>query len=108
MKKIIIILCVTLSVLSLILILKYSKIIPKDTQNNLLHINSQDVLEIVLNHQGINDKDCNIISNDFIYEDNIPIYTTIFYYDNVRYEYKTNGYSGDIISIVKLNENTIE
>ena len=108
MKKIIIILGLILSILSLTLILKYNKVRIIDSQNNLTHINSQDILKITLNHQGVSEKDCTIISNEFIYEDNIPIYTTIFYHNGIRYEYKTNGYTGDIISIVKLNEKAIE
>lgn len=76
--------------------------------NNKTYMKEEDILNIVFNHSNLNKTECNLLSNNVILEEGTPIYTTIFFYKNIRYEYKTNAYTGAIISVVKLNENAAE
>ena len=79
---------------------KNKKIIYSNRQsltNNKEYMMEDDILEIVFKHANLNKNDCNLISNLVILEDNIPIYNTVFYYNNIRYEYKTNALTGSII-----------
>lgn len=73
--------------------------------NNKIYLKEGDILTIVYNHAKINRNESNLLSNEVILEDNMPIYVTVFYYNNIRYEYKTNAYTGAIISVSKINEN---
>lgn len=75
--------------------------------NNKIYMQEQDILNIVFKHAKLNKYDCNLLSNLVILEDGNPIYNTVFYYNNIRYEYKTNAFTGSIISVVKLNENAV-
>lgn len=72
--------------------------------SNLEYIDENTILDIVFKHASINKLDSNIITNAINTIDGIPIYTTIFYHNNIKYEYKTNGLTGSIISISKINE----
>ena len=72
--------------------------------NDLTYMTKDDILKIVLNNANLNKNDCNILFNSIEIENNEPIYITIFYHNNIRYEYKTNPYNGIIISVTKLNE----
>ena len=73
--------------------------------NNKIYMNEDDILEIVLKHANISKKECNILSNLIILDEGNTFYNTIFYKDGIRYEYKTDAYTGSIVSITKLNEN---
>ena len=75
--------------------------------NNKIYMDENEILNIVFKNAKLNKNDCNLISNLITLEGNNPIYNTVFYYDNVKYEYKTNAYTGSIISITKLNENAV-
>jgi len=75
--------------------------------NNKIYINEEEILNIIYKNANLNKKDCNLISNLVVLEGNIPIYNTVFYYNNIKYEYKTNAYTGAIISVTKLNENAV-
>jgi len=81
----------------------YSK--KESLTNNKEYMREDDILNIVFEHSNLNKINCNIISNLVTLEDGFPIYNTIFYNNNIRYEYKTNAYTGAIISVVKLTEN---
>lgn len=71
------------------------------------YMNEDDILNIVFKNAKLDPKNCNLISNLVTIEGGIPIYNTIFYYNNTKYEYKVNGLTGSIISISKLNENAV-
>lgn len=73
--------------------------------NNKTYMKEEDILSIVFKHSTLNKNDCNILSNSVILEEGTPIYNTIFYYNNIRYDYKTNAFTGAIISVTKLDEN---
>jgi len=75
--------------------------------NNKVYIEENDILKLVYKHAKLNKNECNLISNLVILEDGLPIYSTVFYNNNIRYEYKTNAFTGTIISVVKLNENAV-
>ncbi|MBQ8902353.1 MAG: PepSY domain-containing protein [Bacilli bacterium] len=75
--------------------------------NNKTYMKEEDILAIVFKHSRLNRNDCTLLSNLVILEDGIPIYNTTFYHDNIRYDYKTNAFTGAIISVIKLNENAI-
>lgn len=75
--------------------------------NNKVYINADEIINIVFKHAKLSASECNLISNTITNEGNISIYTTVFYYNNTKYEYKTNAYTGSIISISKLNENAV-
>jgi len=74
-------------------------------KNNSKYIDDEIVLEKVLEHANFRKSNCNIISNSLVVEKGSPFYITVFYNQNVRYEYKTNAYTGSIVSITKMNEN---
>lgn len=81
----------------------YSK---KEALNNKInYMKDEDIITIVFNHAKLNKNKCNILSNLVTVEEGTPFYNTIFYYNNTRYEYKTNAFTGAIISVTKLNEN---
>jgi len=83
----------------------YSK---KESLNNTQkYMKEEDIINLVLEHAKLNKNKCNIISNLIKIEDGIPYYYTIFYYNSIRYEYKTNAFTGAIISVIKLNENAM-
>lgn len=73
--------------------------------NNDVYMAENEILDIIFKHAGFNKNDCNLLSNLVTLEDGLPIYNTIFYNNNIRYEYKTNALTGTIISVIKLNEN---
>lgn len=75
--------------------------------NNKIYMQEDDILDIVFKHAKLIQTDCTLLSNLVTLEDSIPIYNTVFYYNNVRYEYKTNAFTGAIISVIKLNENAV-
>ena len=70
--------------------------------NNDIYINEDEILDIVFNNAKLNRNECNLLSNLVVIEENNPIYHTIFYYNNDKYEYKTNAFTGAIISVTKL------
>lgn len=72
--------------------------------NNISYMNEEDILDIVFSHANLDKKTCNVIFNTVDFEDGIPIYSTTFYHNNIRYDYKTNGFTGSIISVIKINE----
>jgi len=76
--------------------------------NNKSYMNEEDILNIVFEYAKLNKNHCNLISNIVILEDGIPFYNTVFFYNNIRYEYKINAFTGSIISVIKLNENATE
>ncbi len=71
--------------------------------NNKEYIDEKEILDIVFKHAKINRQDCNILSNLVTLEGNTPIYNPIFYYNNIKYSYKVNAYTGSIISVTKVN-----
>lgn len=73
--------------------------------NNKIYMNDDDILNIVFKHSKLNRNDCTLLSHLVILEDGMPIYNTTFYHNNVRYDYKTNAFTGAIISVIKLSEN---
>ena len=73
--------------------------------NNKNYIDEEELLNTVFEHAKLNRKECNLISNLVTLEDGIPLYNTVFYCNNIRYEYKINAYTGSIISVIKLDEN---
>ena len=73
--------------------------------NNKSYMSEDDVLNIVYKHASISKSDSNLIANYVIIEDGIPIYNVVFYYSNIRYEYKVNALTGAVISVTRLNEN---
>jgi len=73
--------------------------------NNKIYMKEEDILDIVLKHAKLNKKECNILSNLVVLDEGMPFYNTIFYNNNIRYEYKINAYTGSIVSVTKLNEN---
>ena len=75
--------------------------------NNKVYIKEDDIINIVFKHAKLSISECNLISNIVTIEGNISIYTTVFYYNDIKYEYKTNAFTGSIISVSKLNENTV-
>ena len=75
--------------------------------NNLIYIKEEEILKIVFKHAKLNQSECNLLSNKVTNEGNIAIYTTIFYYNNIKYEYRTNAFTGSIISVSKLDENAV-
>lgn len=75
--------------------------------NNKIYLDEEKILNIVYKHAKLDPNECNLIANLATLEGNITIYTTIFYYNNTKYEYKTNAFTGSIISVTKLNENAV-
>jgi len=75
--------------------------------NNKVYINEDSILNIVFKNAKLDPEQCTLISNLVTLEGNIAIYNTIFYYNNTKYEYKTNAFTGAIISVTKLNENAV-
>ena len=75
--------------------------------NPKVYMQEDDILDIVFSNAKLNRINCNLISNLLTIEDNNAIYNTVFFYDNIRYEYKTSAYTGSIISVVKLVENAV-
>ncbi len=73
--------------------------------SSLEYLSSDAILDIVFKHASLNRYDCNLISNDVSLQEQIPIYNTIFYYNNIKYDYKTNALTGAILSVSKLKEN---
>ena len=75
--------------------------------NNKVYIKEDEVLNIVFKHAKLSPSECNLVSNLVTNEGDISIYNTIFYYNNTKYEYKINAFTGSIISVSKLNENAV-
>lgn len=75
--------------------------------NNKIFMKEDEILNIVYKHAKLSPTECNLISNIVTNEGNISLYTTIFYYNNTKYEYKTNAFTGSIISVSKLLENAV-
>ena len=75
--------------------------------NNKVYISEDEILNIVFQNAKIDPKECNLVSNLVTIEGDIAIYNTVFYYNNIKYEYKTNAFTGSIISVTKLNENAV-
>lgn len=75
--------------------------------NNKVYMKEDNILEIVFKNAKLNRNECNLISNLITLEDGFPIYNVIFYYNNIKYEYKVNAFTGSIISVTKLNENAV-
>ena len=75
--------------------------------NNKVYISEDKILNIVFKNAKLDPEQCTLISNLVTLEGDIAIYNTIFYYNNTKYEYKTNAFTGAIISITKLNENAV-
>lgn len=73
--------------------------------NDKIFMKEDDILNIVFKHAKLAQSECNLISNLVTNEGDISIYTTVFYYNNIKYEYKTNAFTGSIISVSKLSEN---
>ncbi len=73
--------------------------------NNKTYMKEEDILINVFKNAALDQSECNLISNIVILEGDIPVYNTVFYYNNIRYEYKTNAFTGAIISVTKLMEN---
>lgn len=76
--------------------------------NNKIYISEEEIISIVFNHANINKNNANILSNAVLLEDGNPIYNTVFYSNNIRYEYKTNALTGSVISVTKLQEKNFE
>ncbi len=68
------------------------------------YLKEEKALEIVFEHALLNQKDCVILTKEIILEDNFPYFYVVFYHNNIRYEYKLNGYTGQIINVTKINE----
>lgn len=75
--------------------------------NSKIFLKEEEILTIVYKHAKLSPTECNLISNTITNEGDISIYTTIFYYNNIKYEYKTNAFTGSIISVSKLSENAV-
>jgi len=75
--------------------------------NNLTYITEDEVLNIVLQDANLNRSDINLLENKILIEGNVTLYNPIFYYNNLKYSYKVNAYTGSIISVTKLNENAV-
>jgi len=75
--------------------------------NNKVYMKEEEIINIVFKNAKLDKNNCNIISNLVTLEGNISIYNTVFYHNNIRYEYKTNAYTGAIISVTKLDENAV-
>lgn len=76
--------------------------------NNKVYMKEDEILNIVFKNAKLSKEECNLISNLVTLEGDIAIYNTIFYYNNIKHIYKTNAFTGAIISITKLNENETE
>lgn len=74
--------------------------------NNKKYMKEDEILNIVFKHAKLNKSDCNLLSNLITLEDSTPIYNPIFYYNETKYSYKVNAYTGAIISVTKINANT--
>lgn len=73
--------------------------------DNSRFIDKDEMLEIIYKHANLNKYDCNLVVNDIKYEDGNPYYNTIFYSNGIKYQYKSNAYTGAIISVIKIDEN---
>ena len=73
--------------------------------NNKIYLSEDEILKKVFENAKLNKNDCNLISNLVTLEGNISVYNTVFFYNNIRYEYKINAYTGAIISVTKLKQN---
>lgn len=73
--------------------------------NNKKYMKEDEILNIVFKHAKLNKNECNLLSNLITLEDNTPIYNPIFYYNEIKYNYKVNAYTGAIISVTKINAN---
>ena len=102
MKKIHIIIGI-LSIIMIYSFINYLKM-PEEKEiinNSLEYLSSDKILDIAIHNANMTKENCTLITNNVNFKDSIPIYTTIFNCQNRKYQYEINGFTGDIISIVK-------
>lgn len=75
--------------------------------NNKVYMKEEEIEAIVFKHAKLSQSECNLISNIVANEGDISIYTIIFFYENIKYEYKVNAFTGSIISVSKISENAV-
>ena len=73
--------------------------------DNKKYLSEDEILTKVLNYIGTTKTECNITNNAVKLVDGFPIYNTIVFHNNIKYDFKVNAYTGGIISVTKLNKN---
>jgi Predicted membrane protein len=57
--------------------------------------------KIALEHAQLNENQVNFLKFELDYDDNRPIYEIEFYYNNIKYEYEVDAYTGEITRFEK-------
>lgn len=67
------------------------------------YISGDKVLDIIYTYLSLKEDETEVLFNDIEYIEDIPTYKTIIVNNNIRYDLKTNGFTGDIKEIIKTN-----